>query len=302
VLAAGEGKRVRTLTRDKWGHPAPKQFTSTDGNMTLLGATLRRARRLAPPEQIVPIVAAQHEQWWRSELTGVPSDNLIVQPENRGTAAGILLPLVWIARHDRNATVVILPSDHFVESEDTLNGVLNQAVSTVTRTEVPVVLLGVQPEGPEEGYGWIIPCPGPENCPHRVASFREKPDACTVASLLKQGALLNTFIIVADSRCLLTLFKERTPQLWGPFDQTLVGRTTGSRQRAELVDLYHSIPSLDFSKDLLEEAAEKLWVYPVPSCGWTDLGTPKRLSDHLIRHGGHPPTIGTAVDPIAARE
>ncbi|MBD3871801.1 MAG: NTP transferase domain-containing protein [Acidobacteria bacterium] len=238
VLAAGEGKRVRALTHDKWGHRAPKQLTSTDGEATLLGATLRRAGRIAPPKQIVTIVAAQHERWWRSELTGIPSDNIIVQPENRGTAAGILLPLVWIARHDRNATVVILPSDHFVESEDTLNGALNQAVSTVSRSEAPVVLLGVKPEGPEEEYGWIVPCPGPENCPHRVASFREKPDASTAASLLNQGALLNTFIIVADCRCLLALFKERIPQLWQPFERTMDGRTVDSWQQTDLADLW----------------------------------------------------------------
>jgi len=301
VLAAGEGTRVRDFTRDRRGNRAPKQFTSTDGKMTLLGATLRRAGRIAPPEQIVTIVAARHEQWWRTELNGVHSDNIIVQPENRGTAAGILLPLVWIDRHDQNATVVILPSDHFVESEETLNGVLEQAVSTVTRSQAPIVLLGVKPEGPEEEYGWIVPCPGPENCPHRVASFREKPDACTAASLLSQGALLNTFIIVADSRCLLALFKERIPQLWGPFERTIASRTMGSWQQKDLGELYHSIPSLDFSKDVLEGATEKLWVYPVPSCGWTDIGTPQRLSDHLVRYGGHPHATGADVASTAIR-
>lgn len=287
VLAAGEGSRVRDLTRDRHGRPAPKQFSSANGKTSLLGETLRRAEKIAPRERIVTIVAAQHERWWRAELSGFPADNIIVQPKNRGTAAGILLPLEWIARHDRNATVVILPSDHFVESEDTLNGVLNQAVFTVTRSEAPVVLLGVKPAGPEEEYGWIVPCPGPENCPHRVASFREKPDACTAALLLNQGALLNTFIIVADCRCLLALFREKTPQLWGPFERTMEGLTTGSRQQADLADLYHSIPSLDFSRDVLENAAEKLWVYPVPQCGWTDLGTPQRLGEHVVRHGGH---------------
>lgn len=302
VLAAGEGKRVRTLTRDRQGYRAPKQFTSPDGKESLLGATLRRAGKIAPLGQIVTIVAAQHERWWRHELDGMPSDNIIVQPENRGTAAGILLPLICIEHRDQNAIVVILPSDHFVESEDTLNGVLNRAVSTVSRSEAPVVLLGVRPKGPEEEYGWIVPCPGPENCPHRVASFREKPDACTAAALLDQGALLNTFIIVADCRCLLALFKERTPELWGPFEQTLAGRTTGFRQQEDLAELYDSIPPLDFSRDVLENAAENLWVYPVPSCGWTDLGTPQRLSDHQVRHGKHPPSIETTVEPTAAPE
>ena len=301
ILAAGEGKRVRVLTRDRRGHHAPKQFSSADGKVTLLSATLRRAGRIAPCEQIVTIVAAQHERWWRSDLIGALPDNIVIQPENRGTASGILLPLVWIARHDPDATVVILPSVHFVESEETLHGALERVLLNVTRSEVPAVLLGVQPEGPEEGYGWIVPCPGPENCPHRVASFREKPDACAAALLLSQGALLNTFIIVADIRFLLTLFEERTPHLLRSFEQVMAGSKTEYQQQKDLADLYRSIPSLDFSKDVLEGAAERLWVCQAPACGWTDLGTPQRLSDHLARHGGNPLATGTDAASAATR-
>jgi mannose-1-phosphate guanylyltransferase len=284
VLAAGEGSRVRALTRDRQGHPAPKQFTSVDGRTTLLGATLRRARRIALPERIVTIVAAQHERWWRSELTGMPRDNIIVQPKNRGTAAGILLPELWVAHHDDSATVVVLPSDHYVESEKILVNSLDSAVSAVARSEAPVVLLGIKPQVPEEGYGWIVPCPGPENCPHRVASFQEKPDACAAASLLSRGGLLNTFIIVADNRCLLGLYEERVPELWHEFQRTGISRFNEPWPLNDLADLYRSIPTTDFSREILEGAAEKLWVYPVPSCGWTDLGTPRRLTDHLLRH------------------
>ena len=295
VLAAGEGSRVRALTRDRQGHPAPKQFTSVDGKTTLLGATLQRAGRIAPPENIVTIVAAEHERWWRSELVGFPQENIIVQPENRGTAAGILLPEMWIARHDDSATVVILPSDHYVESEETLEKSVGDAVAIVAHSQAPVVLLGIEPDGPEKEYGWIVPCPGAARCPHRVASFREKPDACTAASLLSHGALLNTFIIVADSRCLLGLFKEKVPALWQRFDRAVGTASSGSWRYDDLVDLYHSIPSLDFSKDILESAAEELWVYPVPSCGWTDLGTPQRLSEQLFRLQESPPLVGADV-------
>jgi mannose-1-phosphate guanylyltransferase len=284
VLAAGKGHRVHALTRDRSGHRAPKQFTSLDGGETLLGATLRRAERITAAEKIVTIVAAEHERWWKPELSGYPAENIIVQPENRGTAAGILLPELWIARHDPSATVVILPSDHYVDSEEILNNSVSNAVSAVNRSEAPVVLLGVKPDGPEEEYGWIVPCPGPLNCPHRVASFREKPDACTAASLARHGGLLNTFIIVADSCCLLALFKHRVPQLWQPFERAMPRRSEETWPRDDLANLYHSIPSLDFSRDILEGASDEIWVYPVPLCGWTDLGTPRRLGEYLVRH------------------
>jgi mannose-1-phosphate guanylyltransferase len=83
-LAAGEGKRVKELTRDRRGLAAPKQYSSIDGRATLLETTLARARKIAPPERIVVIVARQHRKWWETELADLPDRNVIVQPENRG--------------------------------------------------------------------------------------------------------------------------------------------------------------------------------------------------------------------------
>jgi len=157
-------------------------------------------------------------------------------------------------------------------------------------------LLGVQPDGPEGDFGWILPRPGPESWPQRVASFREKPDAATARSLLIHGALLNTFIFVAKSDHLLALFEEKLPELWRLFVQTLMHNRDGSWPQQEFEDLYRSIPTLDFSTEVLQEAAEHIWVCPVPSCGWTDLGTPRRLSEYFVRQQGHaPPSRSDAV-------
>jgi len=285
ILAAGEGKRVRGLTNDISGNRAPKQYSSVDGHTTLLGSTLERAKRISPPQRIVPIVAAQHQRWWASELAEIPPGNVIAQPENRGTAAGILLPLLWITRHDPDALLVILPSDHHVASEETLHSAIAHAVSSATVSEADVVLLGVKPEGPETDYGWIVPKSGGTGSLLPVASFREKPDAVTSTALLSQGGLLNSFILIADGRFLLGLFENAAPQLWQAFEPVLNGRWDGSWRKQELANLYRSVPTLDFSKDLLERAAEELWVYPVPACGWLDLGTPERLVRHLIERG-----------------
>ncbi len=292
VLAAGEGKRVMNLTFDRSGRPAPKQFSSIDGAATLLGATLERAKEISPPERIVPIVAAQHRHWWASELAEIPPGNVIVQPENRGTAAGILLPLLWITRHDPDATLVILPSDHDVACGDTLHLAILNAIHCAEQTEAGIVLLGVTPEGPETGYGWIVPCPAGCGCLLPVASFREKPDASVAASLFNDGALLNSFILIGNGRFLLDLFETALPQLWRSFQPVINGRWDASWRDRDFVRLYRSVPALDFSKDLLERAAQKLWVYPVPACGWLDLGTPERLTRHLIEKGQPPWGVG----------
>lgn len=293
ILAAGEGKRVMDLTRDRWGMPAPKQYSLIDGGSTLLGATLKRAKKIAPPERIVAVVARQHRRWWATELADLPARNVVSQPENRGTAAGILLPLLWITRRDSRARLAILPSDHGVASEETLHHAIIDALACTPYPNSEMVLLGVQPQGPETDYGWIVPKPGAEGRLRPVASFREKPDAETAAKLLAQGGLLNSFILIAGSRFLLTLFEAFLPSLWQSFQPLLENKQSGSWTEQDLSRCYSSIPTFDFSRDLMQRTADTLWVHPVPACGWLDLGTPDRLTGHLLAQAARHPWTGT---------
>lgn len=288
ILAAGEGKRVMDLTRDQWGMPAPKQYSMIDGRSTLLDVTLERAKKIVPSERIVTVVAAQHRRWWASAPARVPPGHVIVQPENRGTAAGILLPLSWILRRDPNARLVILPSDHGVASEETLHGAIIDALACTPHPDSEMVLLGVQPQGPETDYGWIVPQPGAEGRLRPVASFREKPNAETAAKLLAQGGLLNSFILIAGSRFLLALFETSLPDLLHSFQPLLENTQNGTWTDQDLARFYRSIPTFDFSKDLMEKAADTLWVHRVPACGWLDLGTPERLTSHLLGRARQP--------------
>src|SRR5277367_1187346 len=115
VLAAGDGARLSTLTLDSTGVSVPKQFCSLNGGVTLLQQTLSRARAAARRERTATIVAQQHERWWQHM-----DERTIVQPMNRGTANGILLAALTIARRDPAARLVFLPSDHYVEDESRL--------------------------------------------------------------------------------------------------------------------------------------------------------------------------------------
>jgi len=285
ILAAGEGCRVQSLTRDRWGAPAPKQYSLVGGRTTLLGATLARARRLAPCDRIVAVVAGHHRHWWETELADLPAPNIVVQPKNRGTAAGILLPVLRITERDPDARLVILPSDHGVASENTLHDAIAGAVTCVPHPTSEVVLLGVQPDGPETDYGWVVPKPRSNGRVRAVVSFREKPTAEGAQSLFERGGLLNSFILVAGGRCLLNLFERETPVLWRSFQPAQSIDLDGSSIGSDLGGLYDTLPTLDFSRDLLERAADQLRVYTVPACGWLDLGTPERLTDHLIAQG-----------------
>jgi mannose-1-phosphate guanylyltransferase len=275
VLAAGDGTRLAGLTRLEDGRTAPKQFCSLRGGRSLLGDALRRARRHSSSARTIVVVAEQHRAFWEAELGGVPRENILVQPLNRGTTAGLLLPLLTILQRDHDARVVVLPSDHFVAKERILAEAVGAALSALVEQPASAVLLGVAPDSAETDYGWILP--GPADGPlRRVDSFVEKPPAPLARALFDRGGLWNSFLFAARGLTLAALFAEHVPELFEAFELALGG--PASRRAAALSELYSERPSSDFSRAVLQHSGERLRVLRVPPCGWTDLGTPTRVA------------------------
>lgn len=269
VLAAGDGRRLRTLTADVNGDYTPKQFCSLRGERSLLEDALARAGRLVPRERTIVVVAAAHERWWRPQLAALPPENIVVQPQNRGTGIGILLPLVHILRRDTDARVVVMASDHYVGCETTLTSAFRVALERLASQSAPMTLLGITPDSSEADYGWIVPGPSSSYGTRAVRRFVEKPDGELAGRLHAIGALWNSFLLVARGRSLLRLYGRRFPAV---VDALLLTRTF-----ADVSELYASIDAVDFCRDLLQGAEGLLRVLPVPACGWTDLGTPDRV-------------------------
>ena len=96
VLAGGEGERVRPLV-DRWvGHHRPKQYCAFTGTRSMFQHTVDRALELVPPERIVAIAARSHQREITTQLDQRPVRAVLLQPDNRDTAAGIFLPLAYI--------------------------------------------------------------------------------------------------------------------------------------------------------------------------------------------------------------
>lgn len=278
VLAAGEGSRLRHITVDHDGAPLPKQFWSLPGRPSLVREAVRRAARAVPGERIMAVVAAEHEPHWRRELAAFPQRNLVVQPENRGTAAGILLPLLTIAHRDPEAQVLILPSDHFVSDEEALTAAINAAMGELRSDDQRVLLLGITPDEADPELGYIVPGTADRAAEQArpVARFHEKPSPEIARALVAEGGLWNSFILVASARALLALVEARLPRLFEALILARLAEAGGAR--LALGDAYRSLPVNDFSRDVLQGAEARLGVVPVAGCGWSDLGTPERLA------------------------
>jgi mannose-1-phosphate guanylyltransferase len=281
VLAAGEGRRLSGLTTTRAGLAIPKQFCSLDGGPSLLHAALVRARAVAAEDRVCVVVAAQHERWWGEHLDSLPDRNVLVQPQNRGTANGILLPLLSILSRDPGARIVVLPSDHHVQDERTLARSLCIATGHAESSAAQIVLLGLKPREPDPELGYIVPGRSYGPGYREVERFVEKPPVPLAQELIRRGALWNAFIIAADAQALIKLFERRCPDVVSAMWQILPTCSGDASHAQSLAELYEEIPVLDFSTRILQGQEHHLHVLPVPECGWSDLGTPQRVGQVL---------------------
>lgn len=283
VLAAGEGSRLRSLTTAESGTIVPKQFCSLYEGPSLLHEALCRARAVATERRTCVVVAEQHRRWWEGPLWSVAPDNVIVQAENLGTGLGILLPLLHILHRDPQAQIVLLPSDHYVRYEAVLTVALEGALGRIARQAQETVLLGVQPEELDPDLGYVVPGSSDGEGAFRVDHFVEKPSLAMANELIRSGALWNTFIVASRGRALLDLFRERFPEIVRVMFAAFESDRRSGPEGGAMAELYDRLPVIDFSRDILAEQLSQLRVLPVPPCGWSDLGTPKRVSDALRR-------------------
>ena len=280
VLAAGDGRRLQELTRTATGTVVPKQFCSLNGGLSFLEETVRRAAAVVPRDQICAIVAAGHRHHWSRHLDSLPPGNIIAQPSNRGTAIGILLPLLHILERDAEARVVLLPSDHHVRNEARLAASLRAAFSVDATSDADIVLLGIEPREPDPELGYIVPR-GAGGQYAEVDRFVEKPSRVEAEKLIGCGALWNAFIIAADAAALLRVFERRCPDIVSELRQLVRRERSGKSVSEALSMLYDHLPTLDFSRGILQGQEESLRVLAVPECGWSDLGTPERVAEAL---------------------
>lgn len=284
VLAAGDGTRLRCLTTTKAGVAVPKQFCSLGRGPSLLQEALVRARAVAETERICAVVAARHETWWREQLKKLPGRNVVVQPQNRGTANGILLPLLHILTRDPDARILVLPSDHHVRDEEKLAGTLCIATACEAREDsfrAEIVLLGCEARAPDPELGYIVPGRHYPLGHREVERFVEKPPVPLARELARQGALWNTFIIAADGQALLKLFERRCPDIVSAMREIVSAASSATDGVQALSELYQDLPELDFSRNILQGLEAHVCVLPVPDCGWSDLGTPQRVAQTL---------------------
>src|SRR5437867_5772081 len=280
VLAGGEGRRLRPLVRRLFGDDRPKQYIQLLGPTSLLRQTLDRVARLIPAERTVVVSRAEHARYIARELGAGPAPRVLLQPEDRGTSAAVLFAAHMIRRWDPEATIAVLPSDHFIREEDRFLGHLAEVAAVVERHPQWMVLLGARPSTPEIEYGWIKPgAPLSETSDGlvcRVRGFLEKPGLETAQRCLSTGWLWNTFAFVTTLPTLLDVGRQFLPEVDARLKLINAFERSGDGVWA-IRQAYALAPKSDFSRDVLVRCPPSLAVSLLPPLTWSDLGTPRRV-------------------------
>jgi mannose-1-phosphate guanylyltransferase len=287
ILAGGEGKRLRSLTR-RLGYDVPKQLCPLLEQETLLQLTLRRVALAVDPARTLTVVTRSHERFFSTIMAQLPHrdlHNLLIQPNNCGTATAIAYAAFRLAEMDPAASVAVFPSDHWFSDDVELMRNVERAFALVSEFQDLTVALGVAASRPEAGYGWFelgAPILNAEAQLFEVRRFWEKPAAETTRAIWNAGAHRNSFILVAKVSALLSLILKTLPRLHGAFHS--VRPVLGTMFEGRTIEsLYRDLPRMEFSQRVLARSPQSLAVLAVSNIEWSDLGDPQRVLNLLKR-------------------
>jgi mannose-1-phosphate guanylyltransferase len=278
ILAGGKGKRFWPASTA--GNP--KQFLDITGKGSMLSLTWERLRSFLPADRILVLTAADQAEAVRRELPGLHDENLFAEPVSRNTAPSLAAAAVMIRARGSDYPVLCCPSDHLIQDDDGFREAVMTAADAAISGDV-LVTFGIEPSGPETGYGYIETSSPPgaaaSSVPLPVERFHEKPDRETASSYVESGNhYWNSGIFVWRPSVFITAWNEQLPEGRDPLRELEIAAGEG-RLEIAAESIYGSMPSISVDFGILEKAGNVV-VVPV-SFGWSDVGSWDALGDIL---------------------
>lgn len=266
IMAGGSGTRFWPLSRRR----QPKQLLplAPDGS-TLLGATVRRARRVLPPERILVVTSEELRDPTAAALPELPEDNILAEPTGRNTAPCVGWAASHVRRRSANGVLAVMPADHHIGDEDAFEQVLRTSIRVAAGGDL--VTVGVRPNRAETGYGYIELGEEIDQGVFRARRFVEKPNRTRAEQFLSSGRFLwNSGMFFFRASTILEAIQEHLPGLGDALAQYDRAATEGREEEA-LRDSYPSLPAVSIDHGVMEKA-EGVIVIP-GDFGWSDLGS-----------------------------
>jgi len=266
ILAGGSGTRLWPASTQNH----PKQFKALLGAKTLLQETYDRLANGFDSNNVFLVTADSQLDFVQQQIK-ITKDNILLEPQAKGTAMAIGLAALVLSKLDSDATIVTVNSDYYIKENDKYLGYIKQAADFIDKRPDRFLLLGIKPQYPETGYGYIEKGePTDEAGIFTVRSFKEKPDKDTAKKYMDSGNYFwNPAIFVFKASQLLEWYKKYLPQTY----QALISVQKSSDYSAA----YDQVDNISIDYGLLEKMSDML-LMPV-ELTWADIGNWRSLRD-----------------------
>ena len=268
IMAGGRGERFWPRSRQS----LPKQFLSlTDDKKTMLQLTVERILPLVAMEDIFIVTNRGYRELVRAQLPELPEGNILCEPVGKNTAPCIGLGAVHIAKKYGDAVMMVLPSDHLIKYTSLFLNTLTDACE-VAEQGGNLVTLGIAPDCPETGYGYIKF--QPEQTLGRafaVEKFVEKPDLETAkAYLASEQYLWNSGMFIWKTSTILDNLQAHLPETYAGLCK--IREAIGTPMEEQVLEReFQGVRAESIDYGVMEKARD---IYILSGAfGWDDVGS-----------------------------
>lgn len=280
IMAGGIGSRFWPLSSEE----TPKQFLDILGiGKTLIQQTFERYLPICPEKNFLVVTSERYFNKVKDQLPQLEDHQILLEPSRRNTAPCIAYANAHIKKQDKDALIVVTPSDHLIMNENEYRNNITKGLQFANENDA-LLTLGIKPHRPETGYGYIqtgkVVSDKYENF-KTVKTFTEKPNLELAKIFYESGEFFwNSGIFIWSLNAIDTAFKSHLNEVQQLFDDNLSQILTPDEK--ECIDKIYSICkniSIDYG---IMEKANNVFVQTV-NFGWSDLGTWSSLHEHSVK-------------------
>ena len=269
IMAGGIGSRFWPMSTPEY----PKQFIDVLGcGKSLIQLMVGRFEGICPVENIWIVTSEKYLDIVQEQLPEVPRQNILLEPVARNTAPCIAYACWKIKAWHSEANIVVTPADALVLDTQEFRRVIGKALEFTERNE-SIVTIGIQPNRPETGYGYISGAEAGEIPAGflKVDEFKEKPDLATAQKYVAAGTYYwNAGIFVWRMDVIEKALRRFVPQISAVFDE-IAPSFYGKEEEAVIKSKFPLCDRISIDYAVMEKA-ENIYVLPA-EFGWSDLGS-----------------------------